>query len=186
MRGRRNLGLDYAGLHDRYLAGESSAEIASSVGIDPSGLRRAWIRRGLPIRTGSEAKHAHYERYPGTASVDAAHAAARGRAVPMAERVQRAKTRERLMLGTSAREDEVADRLSALGIPFRRQVAVGPYNVDFVVGDIALDIDGGGHNPRIRARRPERTATLRAAGYRVVAVNVRGRDWLTRAIQAVG
>jgi very-short-patch-repair endonuclease len=55
------------------------------------------------------------------------------------------------------------------GIKFRRQVAIGPYVVDFLAASprLVIEIDGGQHALQ-QAYDRERTAWLEDQGYRVV------------------
>lgn len=59
-------------------------------------------------------------------------------------------------------------RNRGLGAKFRREVAVGPYRVDFQCKDAALvvEVDGGQHNGS--ARDAVRTAFLERCGWRVI------------------
>ena len=86
----------------------------------------------------------------------------------------RALTREERQLGTSRLEDEVAAYLEINGIEFIRQKAIGPYNVDFAVptAGLVIEINGGGHNPRVRANRAKRTAYIESRGWEVVDVKL--------------
>lgn len=118
---------------------------------------------------------------------DAAHAARRVIPDPMSARLARAKTRERLGLGTSVYEDEFCRALDAVRMPYTRQKAVGPYNVDVVVGMTAIELSGGGHNPRVRRNAPARRAFLEESGYTVYVIDAARRpQWLAEALQAAG
>jgi very-short-patch-repair endonuclease len=67
------------------------------------------------------------------------------------------------------------------GLKFRRQYVVGPFIVDFCCPNEALivELDGGQHD-QDRARDAERTAYLRALGYRVL------RFWNNELLQHEG
>lgn len=175
-RGSRGLHLDYEALHRRYEAGESGVELAREMGIDPTGLYASWKRRGLRMRSRSEAKRLEFERYPErkAAAPLAMQESRRGAVDPMERRMARALTREERQLGTSRLEDEVAAYLDGHGIEYVRQKAIGPYNVDFAVpaAGVVIEIDGGGHNPRVRANRARRTAYIESSGWEVVDVKL--------------
>lgn len=182
-RGSRGLHLDYAALHARYMAGESGVAIAREMGIDFTGLYASWKRRGYPIRSARAAATLLREQRPELRElIRHAQAARRGTPYPMSTRVKRAQTREARGIGISENERRLAVLLRKARCPFRQQAAIGPYNIDFLVGDLALDIDGGGHNPRVRANRAARQAFIEAQGYRVVHVETRRRDWLAEAL----
>ena len=59
-----------------------------------------------------------------------------------------------------------------LGGRFRRQVAIGPYIVDFLAPrqKLIIEVDGGYHAQRVGADR-QRQRWLERAGYRVVRVS---------------
>ena len=178
-RGRRNLHLDYRALYERYLAGESGVSIARELGIDHTGLYMSWKRRGWPMRSASEAARMPFDRDPsrGKWITQAMQAARRGNTDPMWRKEQRARTREAKMLGTSPLEDALATQFDALGLTYIRQKAIGPYNADFAfpTEHLVVEVDGGGHNPRVRANHAARTAYLVSEGWRVVELN---RRWL--------
>jgi very-short-patch-repair endonuclease len=177
-RGSRGLHLDYAALHARYMAGESGVAIATELGIDFTGLYASWKRRGYPMRSTREAARLICQQRPDRRElIRHAQAARRGTPYPMSTRVKRAQTREARGIGISDNERRLGERLREAGIAFRQQAAIGPYNVDFLIGDLALDIDGGGHNPGVRANRPARTAFIEAQGFRCVAVETRRKGW---------
>ena len=104
----------------------------------------------------------------------------------MSAREARARTRERLQLGTSALEDRLAVAFDAAGVTYIRQKAIGPYNVDFAVGALVIELSGGGHNPRVRANWPHRLAYLHEQGYGVLALTPRKHpNWIELALAAV-
>lgn len=63
-------------------------------------------------------------------------------------------------------------RGSRLSVPFRRQVPIGPYIVDFLAPRLRLvvEVDGGYHAQRAAADA-RRERYLQRAGYRVVRVS---------------
>lgn len=178
--------IDYEGLHARYVQGKSGMEVAASVGIGWSGLYRAWKRLGLPRRAMSDAKRLQYVQHPEQRTIHPAkmQASRRGGTNSPESQVQRAQTRQRLGLGTSDLEDGVAHRLSDLGESYIRQFAIGPYNVDFALPErnIVVEVDGGAHNRKVRAKRAEREAFIEAAGWRIVRI----RRTLARHIRSGG
>ena len=153
--------------------------LAAELGIDPSGLYASWKRRGLSMRSASDAARLRHVQHPDT-TIEIAQAARRGTKDSMAVRERRAVTREARGLGISGNERRLAEVLRELAIPFRQQAAIGPYNADFAFDDLRLvvEIDGGGHNTRVRDLRAERTAFIQDSGWRVVHVETRRRDWM--------
>ena len=134
-------------LHLRYLAGESSPDIAKSIGCPSATLRTAWKRHGFAVRNISEGNALQAARAnPAVRAARAvkAHDAARGRIQTHGEKIQRALTRESRKLGISDQESRMVSMLTDAGIACRTQVAVGPYNVDILAGDrVAVEIFGG-------------------------------------------
>jgi very-short-patch-repair endonuclease len=161
--------IDYRSLYQRYVDGESGMEIAASVGIKWAGLYAAWKRHGWPMRSGKAAARLVVQRDPERARrlIEHATAVRRGGTDSLAVREARARTRELRQLGTSELEDRVAGWLDDWQITYVRQKAIGPYNVDFALPDlrVALDIDGGGHNPRVRANARARSAFIDSQGW---------------------
>jgi hypothetical protein len=69
--------------------------------------------------------------------------------------------------------------MSERGITFeRRQRAIGPYNVDFSVGTIAVEVRGRALDPVFRKRFPERTKHLFEAGWSVLWFYFDTGKWL--------
>ena len=177
--------LDYAALHARYMAGESGVAIAAELGIDFTGLYASWKRRGLPVRSSRDAARLLCQQRPDRREL-IRHTQASRRGTPYSEAtvVKRAQTREARGIGISDNERRLGERLTAEGIAFRQQAALGRYNVDFLIGTLALDIDGGGHNPRVNANRAKRHAFLESQGLTSVHVKARG-EWIERALSVV-
>ena len=77
------------------------------------------------------------------------------------------------VLSDSGLETMVVDRLRALGLPVRQQVALLGHNVDILIGSrLVVQIDGWEHHSsaKDRARDNRHDARLRAAGYRVIRI----------------
>lgn len=180
--------LDYQGLHDRYMAGESGTAIAESEGIKWSGLYRAWKRLGLPRRSGTDAARLLIAQHPERRDlIQHATNVRRGGTDSMVVREQRARTREARHLGISHHEQVLADLLTARGVSFRQQAAIGPYNVDFAFDDlrITLDVDGGGHNPRVNANRAARTAYIVEQGWTSHRTRTRRTHWIGEVLTLI-
>ncbi|MBD3728923.1 MAG: endonuclease domain-containing protein [Sphingomonadales bacterium] len=80
---------------------------------------------------------------------------------------ERARLLRRNMTDAEQRIWQALRNRALAGLKFRRQVPVGPYIVDFQCRDrqLVVEIDGGQHDEMEDA---ERTAFLRAQGYRVI------------------
>lgn len=162
-------------LHQRYMGGESSVDIARAVGCHSSTLRKRWQRMGLPVRDGSESmtlRMGKTDAAARSAITQAANVAARGRTAGFDELCKRATTIEARTRAMPATEQAVFDVLSELGT-VTRQKAVGPYNTDFAINDaVAVEVFGGGWHSdnRHRARHQSRVKYLLDAGFDVVVL----------------
>ncbi|MFF9309895.1 hypothetical protein ACF1BS_03200 [Streptomyces sp. NPDC014748] len=128
-----------------YVAGESELTLAQRYGVERNVVRRRLEEAGVEIRNRSEANTNRMARLTPeerAAQTAAAHAAMRGRRVPEKERLLRAARREETLSHASAREGVFAAHLET-SLPVTPQKAIGPYNVDFAVGPIAVEILGG-------------------------------------------
>lgn len=153
-------------LIQRYVDGESALKLANEIGVSDLVIRRRLKERGIVLRSRNA--------YP--PHVEEAHAASRGRKASMGERIRRAITRERLQCGTSRREDEFVAILEKWGIPFTRQKAIGPYNIDVALTEvpIAVEVSAGGGAPRRRAIRRKRIEYILDRGWTLVEVKISG------------
>lgn len=160
----------------RYQAGESEKAIAKSLGIGRPTVRRFLLRQGVQPRGRSESMFVRMARTPADerrALARAANRAARGRVVAESSMIKRAATREQRQSGVHASHRKFAGTLT---VGCQRlavcEKAVGPYNVDIAVGNVAVEIYGGGWHGygRHRARSAERFRYLLDRGWRVVIV----------------
>lgn len=156
-----------------YLSGQSALQVESATGVSRSAIKRELLSRGIEPRGRSaaglnRASLMTIEQRRQQAS--AAHEASRGRQASMAERCKRAETVERSPGPMSAHEQQFAGWLNERGIPFRREVAVGPYNVDFGIGPIAVEILGGEWHLEKNARHSQRTPYILDQGWSLAFV----------------
>lgn len=154
-------------LVQRYLDGESALKLSKEAGVCDRAFRNRLTARGIAIRSKNS--------YP--PHVAEAHAARRGKRDGAEVMHKRALSRERLGCGTSHREDEFAALLSARGVPFTRQKAIGRYNVDFALTEVplAVEVSAGGGNSRRQARAKERTEYLLNVGWYVLQMEISGK-----------
>lgn len=170
-----------AAIHARYMAGESTVDLANDIGCHSSTLRNTFKRKGLQVRSFSEMQHVLYaKRTPEDVAkiTAAANAAARGRRATLAERCRRALTKERSPGRMTKAEAALHAELEAIGLPIQRERACGPYNIDFAIGHaVAVECFGGGWHAsgRHAARHEKRCRYLLDAGWHVVLVWVDGR-----------
>lgn len=129
-----------------YEAGASGLQLSRTHGVSRSVIRRCLAEAGVAIRGRTEAglvRAAQMTPEQRAAQAAAAHDASRGRTVPMVEQCKSAKGRERIPGPMSVHEQRFASWLTELHVPYRREVAIGPYNVDFAIGSVAVEILGG-------------------------------------------
>lgn len=62
--------------------------------------------------------------------------------------------------------------LTELGVTFKREVRIGKWFADFVIGDLVLEIDGRQHDDR-KEQDAEKDAFLKSKGYRVSRIRWR-------------
>ena len=146
----------------RYLDGESARSIANEFGISDSTLRDRLKKRGVKLRSRND--------YP--AHVEAAHAARRGQVESADLLEKRAIGRQQRVAGVSFLEVEVGRLLTARGVDYTPQLAVGPYNIDLAIerGSVAVEVIGGGYRSRTRARLPQRRKYLLDRGWHLIEV----------------
>lgn len=73
-------------------------------------------------------------------------------------------------------EVEFADALRRRGVEFQSQVMLAPYSLDFVVGNIAVEIKSGPVSTGSTALKPERLEKIFESGKRVVLIGHTGLD----------
>ena len=183
-----------------YHGGTSEKRLSEIHGVTRRAIRRVLIEHGANIRGQAEAnrvmvsKRSVEENRQNTA---AAHAAARGRVVPIEERSRVALTRQERQLGISAAELQLTEWLSDRGLQVIPQQAVGPYNVDLGTYPVAVEIFGGGWHAtgRHKARSTKRYRYILDQGWTVVIVwvdqkryplSVDTADYLATFIQQTG
>jgi very-short-patch-repair endonuclease len=115
------------------------------------------------------------------AQVAAAHSATKGRKATWDERAKRAATIERNPPAMSVHEAKFARSLDRIGVPWRREVAVGIYNLDFTLGSVGVEILGGEWHAYKGERHPRRVKYILGEGWALVYVWATSNYPLTRA-----
>lgn len=100
----------------------------------------------------------------------AAHDAVRGMKRSHGDLVSRAVGKERNAKPGSIAEAELARLLSERGIDFVAQKAVDKYNLDFALGNVAVEVNGRSRKPTYHASITERTKYLLDLGWNIVFV----------------
>ena len=175
---------DAENLARRYLAGESLYKLSREIGIARGPLRDCFKSKGMQIRNCSNAMIIRMNRigFDGRRKLTrAANIAARGRNVPISEKIKMARTNELRGNGISFIERQLADNLLANGYIVNHQTAVGPYNIDltFNITPVAVEIFGGYFHMfgRAAARMKKRTKYILDQGWSLIICWVNGKTY---------
>lgn len=187
IRGRRRR-IDATEMVRLYLTGVSEKALADRFGVNRWTVRARLVENGVAARGRSEAefvKWANMTLVQRERQVAAAHAATRGRRCSLEERIKRAHANMLLGNYISHYEREFAAMLASRGVAdVVLQQAVGPYNCDFGIAPVAVEIYGGywhwGQGHLIRT--PERYRYILNAGWHILAIRIIKKDGVGRAI----
>lgn len=155
-----------------YLEGESEASLARRHGVARLVIRRHLDEAGIQIRSVKEASILHMSQTTTEQRAEmtrAAHEAARGRTASAEELELRAQHRERTLSHASEREFQFGHQFTSLGASFTPQKAVGPYNVDFAIGSVAVEVLGGAWHA-YKPEHAERTPYILNAGWNLLFI----------------
>lgn len=155
-----------------YRSGESELSLAERFQVDRNVIRRVLTESGVDVRDRSAAQHNRLAKMTSeerSLLTEAAHEAARGRSVPAEELFARARMRERTLSHASPREGVFGKHLAGRTHEVTPQKAVGPYNVDFAVGPVAVEVLGGNWHA-YKPEHAQRTPYLLNAGWHVLFV----------------
>lgn len=153
--------------------GVSEYELSTRFDVDRAAIRTLLTKNQVPIRSHSEAGIVRASKMTAeeiAAQTAAAHAATKGRKATWEERAKRAATVEIKPAPMSNHEATFAGYLDQLGIPWRREVAVGIYNIDFAIGSIAVEILGGEWHAYKGERHPRRIKYILSQGWALVYI----------------
>lgn len=133
---------------ERFTSGESKSSIAHSFGVNLSIVQNMLAYCGIP-RAGSQKEgiKLRYSFMSDEARKEITKKANQGRKgnIDTYERkIRRAKTNSQNFTNVSKYERTFAELLTENGIEFTQQANIGIYNADFAVGNIAVEIFGGG------------------------------------------
>lgn len=163
----------------RFLAGESVNALAEAYSVARNVIDRRLRSQGVDPRGQDEANRLSMSRRSpeeNARNTAAAHDAVRGVKRTEKELILRAQVREASVEWqadhVSAYELQFARWMRTRGIPLTPQKAIGPYNVDFTCGRVAIEIHGGawhGYGEH-RERAPERFRYILTAGWNIAIV----------------
>ena len=171
-RKRKAIG-DSTSIRAAHEAGESVLALSKRLGVNRSTIAQR-IREAGGEPRGSRAANilvaANKTPEQHRAGAQAAQEARRNKGASHAEKVKRAASRGKVI---GAGENEIANAARAAGLPVDQQAPVGIYNVDVLVGSIAVEVI---RLPSSHLRDPafrERAKYLRDCGLCVVLVTFR-------------
>lgn len=170
---------------DKYLRGETEFGLAVGYGVERQAIKLALESQGVKRRSVREASILHVSRMTlaeRKAQTAAANVAATGRKATWDERAKRASTVERKPPAMSRHERQFAVWLTKRHATYRREVAVGIYNVDFAVGPVAVEILGGEWHSYKTARHASRTPYILNQGWAMVFVWATANHSMTAAV----
>lgn len=185
----KRIDLDSDYLVREYLGGRSEYALAQDLGVARLVIRRHLVERSISPRGRSEAGLLRASRMTPTermAQAANAHAASRGRSNSLDALCRAAKTRQERRVGISAKEEAFAVLLTERGLGFIQQMAIGPYNCDFAIPPVAVEIFGGhwhwhGHH---LARTEQRLRRILNAGYHILILTEWGAATRHRICEA--
>jgi very-short-patch-repair endonuclease len=137
---------------DKYFQGASELALAAAYSVERGAIRSALLSQGVQTRGRSDAglvRAAKMTAAERKAQAAAAHAASTGRIATWEERCLRAATVEQRPPAMSRHE----------------QQAVGPYNIDFTVGTVAVEVLGGEWHGYKATRHARRTPYILDQGW---------------------
>lgn len=155
-----------------YLDGESVLSLASRYDVARDTIKRVLVETGTPMRGRSQAQVTRLSKLSSAERSrlsEAAHEAVRGRVVPLDEVVRRAQKREQTLSHASEREFAFGRHLRVSGASVTPQKAIGPYNVDFSIGAVAVEVLGGNWHA-YKPEHAQRTPYILNAGWHMLFV----------------
>lgn len=159
---------------ERYQSGETQTALAAAFNTTQQAISLIVAASNARI-TRSEAERRKWSTMTAeqrTAQYAAAHAATKGRKPTDAERILQAISRQNAMSMATDEEGELAAVLRSKGLEVIQQQAVGPYNLDFGIAPVAVELFGGGWHAwgAHLDRTPKRLMDLADAGWNIVIV----------------
>jgi very-short-patch-repair endonuclease len=160
-----------------YQSGVSASAIARFLGRDKSVVKRILHLCGQELRSNSAAQktlnslRTAEERKAATL---AANKAWRDREWTSADSERLARNRFRSQHSgpdpRSEHEGDLFNFLTTQGIQFITQVPVGAFNIDFVIGNLAIEINGGSWHNTMRSRDQTKVKAILDRGYRLLII----------------
>lgn len=158
----------------QYEDGQSVLALSQGYGVTCEAIRRLLVDAGVAVRGRQAARRLSSEQATAEERKQQtlkANIAARGRKATLEERIRRAHTIEKIGRGgpVSAHEERFAEMLREVNVPYRREVAVGPYNMDFAIASVGVEVLGGEWHS-IKSSHTHRTPYILNEGWSLVFV----------------
>ena len=183
----KRISLDADDLIRKYLAGQPENALALEFGVSRNVIRRHLLENDITPRGLSESQFLRAAQRTAAerkANAAAAHIAATGREKSFAERCLTAQTRQANGVHISHHERTLAAMLTARGLDFIQQQAIGPYNCDLAAHPVAVEVFGGHwhwNGDHLRST-PKRFDYILNAGWHILVIPVTVSSPLTPAV----
>jgi very-short-patch-repair endonuclease len=170
-----------------YQNGESENAIAKCFGVSRNVIRSRLVEQGITPRTQSEAEALKWAKMSDdqrAAQIESAHDAVRGKPQTAEHRNRIAAARQSSkydhLIGMG--EAEFGQLLTDRGISFTHQKAVESYNLDFAIGNVAVELTADcGRYSMFNPKEIKRCVNLLKCGYRTIAVQFSSIDALIQS-----
>lgn len=185
---RRSLQIDLQKVKSMYQDGISENQIAKTFKVSRLVVRKHLIRAGVQMRSQSEAEKLKWSQMSPSKrnqQLNAAHIASKGRIVSAMEKAIRARIQETRPIekNIGIGESVFKQFLSNQGIDFKYQAAVGPYNIDFLIGSVAVEITANTGRFYKNTRLHRRVKDLLKSNIKTLYVLIKDEDLLLRFAQ---
>lgn len=159
-----------------YNSGVSELQLAKRFGVDRGSIRPRLLRAGVTIRGCGEAlrlRMSKLSKKQRAAITKAANEKSRGSKTSEQVMIARAKTHEKSLGYIGKGESEIFNWLTERGHKCTKQKAVNRYNIDMVVGRVAVEIVISTNNPLNLPHNRRKIEYLTKNGWAVIFIRVR-------------
>jgi len=168
--------LDAHLIQELYTSGMSENSISHKFDVSRFVIRRILLELGIEPRSRSEAEKIKWSRMTSAQRIrqtSKAHDTVRGKPRKEGEMISRAITRQKTLSKVVASEIELLEVFRRNRIKAIPQAAIGRYNVDFLVGSIAVELYIHSNLPHHRDGQAEKIVNLIDSGLSVVYLSSR-------------
>ncbi len=172
-------------IRDLHVGGWSVKALSERFGVCRATIKRQLMRDGVKPRDRSEAMFQRYSGMPHEercSLTEAAHAAIRGMSRSEETKILMAKAKPR-RIGKD--EQILTEALRARGIKFETQIPINIYNIDILVGSVAVEPHSGGTNPMNGIKDRRRTEYLLDRGISTLWIVHKGIEALSGCLEYI-